>query len=150
MRTTRIFFCVETAMLRGAGAAAPVRRNSDRNRGIMPPPTAASVLSLERLHGLALGLVDAEHRQEIRELQRAADAVLRLEEDELRAEALRGFEALNQLAEAVAVDVIHLREIEEDLLVARVEQLRHEARQHLVADADRQPSLKVDDDHVTF
>src|SRR5205823_14832015 len=102
------------------------------------------------LERLGLGLVDAEHRQEIREAEGLAYAVLRLEEHELRAEALRGLEALNELAEAVAVDVLHLGEIQENLAVSLVEQRRHETRQNLVADADRQPSLEVDNDHVAF
>src|ERR1043165_8812741 len=118
--------------------------------GSCPLLTAGFVLCVEGLERLGLGLVNAEHRQEVRQLERLAHAVLRLEEDELRAEALGGLEALNELAEAVAVDVIHVGEVEEDLAIAFVEELGDQPGEHLVADADRQPPLEVDNDDVAF
>src|ERR1041385_625591 len=38
MRTTRIFFCVETAMESGEGAAGAAMSNSERRNGVMPTP----------------------------------------------------------------------------------------------------------------
>src|SRR5262249_54690312 len=52
--------------------------------------------------------------------------------------------------EAVAVDVVHFGEIEEDLAVSLVEDLLDQAREHFLAHADREPSLEVDDDHVAL
>src|SRR5436190_7022692 len=96
MRTTRIFFCVETAMLSGAGAGAPARNKRERRRAVMPrlsakrgsgfscaatlsktgdhcaqeiPDPSGEQLCGEGLERFRLGLVDAEHRQEIGEAE---------------------------------------------------------------------------------
>src|SRR5258706_1690669 len=82
------------------------------DRGVRPLRLA------EALQCVGLVLVDAEHGEEIGQLEGLAHAVLRLEEDEVRAQTLRHLEALHQLAEAVAVDVIHVREVEQDLAVS--------------------------------
>ncbi len=57
---------------------------------------------------------------------------------------------MNELAEAVAVDVVHVGEIEENLAIALAQKLLDERGKELVADADRQPALKVDDDDVAL
>src|SRR5207237_7626769 len=61
-----------------------------------------------------------------------------------------GLQTLNELAEAVAVDVVHVGEIEQNLLVAFVQKLLDQAGEQLVADADGEPPLKIDDDYITF
>src|SRR5205807_10667003 len=72
------------------------------------------------------------------------------EQPQRRAETLGGLEALHQLSQAVAVDVIHVREIQEDLARPLVEQLLDQAREHLLADADGEAALEVDDDDVAL
>ena len=118
----------------------------------MPSTIAGSVLSLAResLQRVRFGLVHAEHRKKIRQPERLANAVLRLEQPKRRAESLRCLETLDELAQAVAVDVIHVGEIEKNLAIAFAQELFDERGKELVAHADGQPSLKVDDDDVTF
>ena len=108
------------------------------------------MLIREALQRLRLGLVDAEHRQEVRESECLSNAVLRLQKAERRAEPLRRLQALHELAKAIAVDVVHVGEVEQDLLVALVQELFDEARQQLIADAHREAALKIDDDHIAF
>src|SRR5882672_89778 len=74
-------------------------------------------------------VVDREEGQEVGEAQRLRHAVLRLEQPERCAVAVRHPETLYEIAEAAAVDVLHLGEIEEDLLVAFSEQFIDDLRQ---------------------
>src|SRR5205823_5931782 len=105
-------------------------RRTARTR-FMTSLTAGSVLIPEALQRLGLTLVNAEHRQEVRQAEGLAHAVLGLEKPQRCAESLRRFQALHELAEPVAVDVVHVGEVQQDLLVAFVEQLFDEPRQQL-------------------
>src|SRR5205085_3535056 len=89
-------------------------------------------------------------RMQVGEAQRLLHPVLRLEQAQRCAEALRSLEALHELAQAVAVDVIHVRKIEEDLARPLVQELLDQAREHLFADADGETALEVDDDDVAL
>src|SRR5437762_286495 len=124
---------VASCMLRAAAT-----RNTQRSR------------LREALDRFRLAVVNAEHRQQVGQAQRLPHAVLWLEQAERRAEALRGLEALHQLSQTVAVDVVHLRKVEEDLARPVVEELLDQAREHLLADAGREAALEVDDDHVAL
>ena len=57
---------------------------------------------------------------------------------------------LHQLAEAVAVDVIHLGEIQQNLLRPFLQNLADHARQNGVADADREPPFEINDRHISY
>src|SRR2546430_5314318 len=99
----------------------------------MPSAIAGLVLGLARepFQRVGLGLVHAEHREETRQPECVADAVLRLEQAKRRTESLRSFEALNELAQAVAVDVVHVGKIEENLAIALAEELFDERGKEL-------------------
>src|SRR3954447_6064659 len=60
------------------------------------------------------------------------------------------FEALHELAEPVAVDVIHLRKVEQDLAIAFAEELFDEAGEEVVADSDGEAAFKIDDHDGAF
>lgn len=107
-------------------------------------------LARESFERVGLGLVDAEHREKIRQAQRLAHTVLRLEQTQRCAEPLRSFQTLNQLAQAVAVDIVHVGEIQQDLAIPFAQKLLDERRQELIADPDCEPALKVDDDDIAF
>src|SRR5436305_883769 len=90
MRTTRIFFLVETAMVSGPLTTSAFTARGDKRRmrhkrtRFMHFFSACgrpkSPLGGEALDGLRLVVVDAEHRQQIGQAESLAHAVLRLEE----------------------------------------------------------------------
>src|SRR5947207_4561976 len=116
MRTTRMRFCVETAIDSGP-LTTLVAAKSTSSRvctgGISARYLPPKLRLREALDRVRLALVHAEHRQQIGQAQRLPHAVLRLEQAERRAEALRGLEALHQLSQTVAVDVVHFRKVEQ-------------------------------------
>src|SRR5215212_4363274 len=148
-RTTRILFWVLAAMVSGPETTAFfVARSVVNSRATRSMSDLWCRSGAECLHRVGFRLVHAEHREEVRQAEGTRHAVLRFEQAEGGAVAFGGLQALHQLAETVAVDVVHLREVEEDLLAPVLQDGIDDAGQYLIADADRQPAFEVDDGYV--
>ncbi len=81
-------------------------------------------------------------------MEALADALVQVQELQLRPEPLADLVARHELARSRAVDRGHLGEIEQNLLPALGEKLVHDAPQDLVADPREEAALEVDDHDV--
>src|SRR5215207_11175420 len=95
----------------------------------------------EAAHSLVLGIERLEYRQQLRNGQQIGDPLPQVEE--LEAAALTADRRIGayDLAETGAVDVRHVGEVEDDLLVALVDEAVDLVLQQLIALAHGDPAL---------
>ena len=89
-----------------------------------------------------------EDHVEARDLQNVADAFREIDEFQLAARAADGRVRSNQLADAGAVDIIDVVQIEQDLAMPLVEQLADYPPEHCAAFAQRDFAAEIHHDDV--
>src|SRR5579864_1265826 len=80
-------------------------------------PTRVEVL-LERLNGRGFVVLHVEHRVELGDLKEIVDLLGEVQELQFAALVLGSGERADQFADAGAVDIVHVGQIQHDLLVA--------------------------------
>ena len=117
-----------------------VSGGDDEGRAITARSAAAlHVGRLEAANGVRLVVVGLEHRQQLGDRQQVGDALGQAEQLEAAALAADRGEGADDLAQARAVDVRHIGEVQDELLVALqhqavdlvLEELRHPPEGHL-------------------
>src|SRR5207302_8689999 len=94
-------------------ATAGPRRCSCRGAGAAARPRLLG--GLLGVEGGVEAVVDGEQPVELRDRQQLADAVRRVDEDELAVAVAEAAEVTDQLADARRVDVVDAREVDEDV-----------------------------------
>src|SRR5262249_4623978 len=97
----------------------------------------------------ALRVEGLEHGQELRDRQEIRNALGQVEQLETAALPADGRVRADNLAEARAVYVRHVREIQNDLFVALIDEAVHLVLQQLIALAQRDLAFQVEYNHVT-
>ena len=114
------------------------------------PATKGRRFSSEALDGLVFRVEGLENGEELGDGEKVLDLLGEIEELQLAALLVHRAVAANQFAEACRIHVGNLGEIEDELVLAGIDGLVHGIAQGLVAFADHDLALQVDDGHVAY
>src|SRR5580698_10673369 len=103
--------------------------------------------SLEAAHGAAFVGLHVEDGEEARDLQNVVNALGEMQQLEFAAGATHGGEPANQFADAGAIDVVDVGEIEDDFFLAAIGHLADGFAQGGAAFAERNFAAEVDNRH---
>src|ERR1051326_3712144 len=101
-----------------------------------------------RRHRLILGVVDLEHRVEGREVQELLDALRRVDEDQLSVLRRELAEVSDELTDAGRVDVVDLREVDDDVRALVLQHVLERRREKLRALAELDETFDVENREV--
>src|SRR5271165_5681254 len=113
-----------------------------------PSWKGSEALLVERFYGCGFVVFHVEDGVELGDLQQIVDFFGQVEEFEFAALILGGGESADQFADARAVDVIDLAQVQDDLLIALGKQVAHSVAQNDAAFAERDATAAVYDGHA--
>src|SRR5262249_37285202 len=109
---------------------------------------SGSLAGLKATDGLGLGIVGLEDRQELGDGEQGLDLLGKVDQLETAALAADGGVAAHDLAQASRVDVGDFRQVQQDLRLAGIHQLRDGIAEGVVTLADEDLSMQIQNDDV--
>jgi hypothetical protein len=106
-------------------------------------------LGLEAPDGLVFRIVGLEDGEELGEREQLEDPLRQVEQLQAAALEAHSREAALDLAVDRRIDIGDVAQVQEDLRLTGVDQPRHRLAERIVAFADQDLSVEVEDDHVT-
>src|SRR5215469_11345234 len=102
---------------------------------------------LERLDGGGFVVFHVEDGIELGDLQQIVDLLGQVQQLEFATLVLGGGKGADQLADSGAVDIVHIGQIQHDLLIAFRQQVAHRVAKDDTAFAERDAAAAIDDGH---
>jgi hypothetical protein len=111
--------------------------------------TSALFWSLETIESFSLSFINIKNRKQLGDYQEISNLVCEVKKFELATAAADRGEVGDQFTNAARVHILHAAEIQQDLVLATVNQLAHSVAHRYATVSDSHCSGEVKDCHIT-